>query len=179
LEANTQLLRSVRLDALISTSLRGSRIALETFSDSLGSPLIASTGPKPQARSRGGWLLAVVVSLSMTLIGQKWVAGASLYAPELWESREVLHNAILHNQLPDSASTWVSKGANGLNVRLLTVWAAEGLHRLTGMRVQRAYLWIESASLLACGLLLYAFLESYVGWQFALGGLLYWGPSCR
>ncbi len=117
----------------------------------------------------------MVVSLSMTLIGQKWVAGSSLYAPELWESREALHNAILHNQLPDSASTWVSKGANGLNVRLLTVWAAEGLHRLTGMRVQRAYLWIESTALLACGLLLYAFLESYAGWQFALGGLLYWG----
>lgn len=111
----------------------------------------------------------------MTLIGQKWVAGSTLYAPERWETREALHNAILHNQLPDSTGTWDSIGANGLNVRVLTVWAAEGLHRLAGVRVERAYLWIETVSLLICGLLLYAFLASYAGWQFALGGLLYWG----
>ena len=74
----------------------------------------------------------------MTLIGQKWVGGATLYAEELWAHREMMHGAILHNQLPDSARTWTSLGANGLNVRLLTVWAAEGLHRLTGMRIERS-----------------------------------------
>jgi hypothetical protein len=111
----------------------------------------------------------------MTLIGQKWVGGSTLYAPERWESREALHNAILRNQLRETATTWDSQGANGVNIRLLTVWAAEGLHRLTGMRVQRAYLWIESTALLASCLLLYAFLQAYAGWQFALGGLLYWG----
>ena len=111
----------------------------------------------------------------MTLIGQKWVGGATLYAEELWAHREMMHGAILHNQLPDSARTWTTLGANGLNVRLLTVWAAEGLHRLTGMRIERSYLWIETAALLACCLLLYAFLEPYTGWRFALGSLLYWG----
>jgi len=111
----------------------------------------------------------------MTLIGQKWVGGATLYEPELWPDREEMHDAILHNTLPDSAPTWNSIGANGLNVRLLTVWAAEGIHRITGQRVQRAYLLIETVALLACCLLLYAFLERYAGWPFALGSLLYWG----
>lgn len=111
----------------------------------------------------------------MTLIDQKWVGGNTLYAPERWDSREAMHNAILHNRLPDSASTWAAIGANGLNVRILTVWAAEGLHRLAGMRVERAYVWIESAALVACGLLLYAFLAPYAGLPFALGALLYWG----
>ena len=117
----------------------------------------------------------MVVSLSMTLIGQKWVGGATLYDPELWTDRETMHDAILNNTLPDSANSWNSIGANGLNVRLLTVWAAEGIHRITGQRVQRAYVLIETVSLLACCLLLYAFLEPYAGWPFALGSLLYWG----
>jgi hypothetical protein len=124
---------------------------------------------------RAVWLLALTLSVSITLTQQKWVGELSIYAPERWAIREVIHEAILHNRLPDSVTTWASLGANGANIRLLTVVAAEGVHRLTGMTVHRSYLAIETAALLLCCLLLFAFLEPYTGWAFALAGLLYWG----
>jgi hypothetical protein len=115
----------------------------------------------------------------ITLTQQKWVGGMSLYEPELWPVREMMHETILHNRLPDSVSTWTSIGANGLNIRLLTVWVAEGLHRLTGTSIQRSYLLIETIALLACCLLLYAFLEAYTGWRFALVSCCTWAACCR
>jgi hypothetical protein len=125
--------------------------------------------------SRTGWLLAIALSGSITLTEQKWVGGMSIYAPERLAVREMMHEAILHNRLPDSVSTWESVGANGLNIRLLTVWTAEALHRLTGTSIQRSYLLIETMALFGGCLLLYAFLEPYTGWPFALASLLYWG----
>lgn len=124
---------------------------------------------------RTGWLLAIALSGAITVTQQKWVGVSTIYKPELWTAREMLHESILKNRLPDTVSSWTSIGANGFNIRLLTVWAAEGLHRLTGLTVQRSYLWIETIALLACCLLLYAFLEPYTGWPFALASLLYWG----
>ena len=134
------------------------------------------TGTRSTARvRRNGWLLALMFSVSITLIGQKWVGDLTLYETSLQPVRELMHASILHNQLPDSVTTWRALGANGLNIRLLTVWSAEGLHELTGMPVHRSYRVIETFALLACCLLLYAFLEPLAGWQFALGSLLYWG----
>ena len=134
----------------------------------------ASMRPTGRGR-RVTWALAVALSLAVTLTEQKWVGGMSLYDPELRAARDRMHNAILNNELPDSARSWSSLGGNGLNIRLLTVWEAEGLHRVTGMSVQRSYQLIETLGLLACCLLLFAFLESYTSWPFALASLLYWG----
>ena len=124
---------------------------------------------------RGVWLVAITLSVSITLIQQKWVGGMSIYAPERWAVRETMHEAILHNRLPDSVKTWSTIGANGANIRRLTVLAAEAVHRITGMTVHRSYMAIETVALFVCCLLLFAFLEPYTGWPFALAGLLYWG----
>ena len=120
-------------------------------------------------------MLALALSVSITFTSQKWVGGTSIYAPELEEKREVMHTAILYNELPDSVESWSSLGSNGLNARVLTVWIAEGIHQVAGLPIHRSYLVLETAALLLCCLLLYAFLEPYTGWPFALGGLLYWG----
>jgi len=147
----------------------------------LNSPQATGTGVKPQTTrqvgrfNRAGWLIAIALSGSITLTEQVWVGGMSIYEPERWAVRDMMHESILHNRLPDSVKSWGAAGANGLNIRLLTVWTAEALHRSTGITVQRSYRWIETFALLSCCLLLYGFLESYADWRFALGGLLYWG----
>ncbi|HEX6315119.1 MAG TPA: hypothetical protein VFZ73_09685 [Gemmatimonadaceae bacterium] len=129
----------------------------------------------PRSTRRAGWFVAVLLAGSITLTQQKWVGGVTLYAPEHQARRDVIHQSILTNELPDSVRNWSSLGANGLSARLLVVMAAEGIHRATGSSLRRSYLFIETVALFACCLLLYAFLEQYAGIPFALAGLLYFG----
>jgi hypothetical protein len=124
---------------------------------------------------RAGWLLAVLLSGVLTLIEQKWVGGLTIYAPDRRAVREMLHETILTNQLPDSVSSWKAIGANGLGIRPLAVWTAEGIRRLTGWSIHRSYMLLETTGLFAATLLLCAFLQPITGWQFALASLLYWG----
>lgn len=134
-----------------------------------------ATNRRVAAKTRSVWILVIALSLSITLTQQKWVGGMSIYHPDLRADREMLHDAVLRNRLPDSVSTWREAGANGLNIRLLTVWAAEALHRHAGISVHRSYVFIETAALAAICLLLFAFLEPLTGWPFAMTSLLYWG----
>jgi hypothetical protein len=99
----------------------------------------------------------------------------SIYASSEQDKRQRMHAAVLHNTLPDGVGTWESLGANGSNVRVLTVWAAEAVRRLSGQSLQRAYFAVETAGVFACCLLLTAFLESRAGGPMALAGLLYFG----
>ena len=102
------------------------------------------------------WLLALAVSCCLTLTNQVWIGGMSIYAGNRVEQRLRLHAAILSNHLPEGVKTWTSLGANGFNIRVLTVWTAEGLHRLTGQSIERCYWVIETCALLRCCLLLFA-----------------------
>ena len=45
-------------------------------------------------------LLLVLLAGSLTLILQKWVGEATLYRPDLAERKQMLHESILHTQLP-------------------------------------------------------------------------------
>ena len=124
---------------------------------------------------RPAWLLAFAISCTITLTNQVWVGGLSIYANDSTATREALHRVILSNQLPPSAESWISIGANGANIRLLTVWTAEVLHRATSLSLSHCYRIIETSAVLGCCILLFAFLESCAGPVFALCGLLYFG----
>ena len=126
-------------------------------------------------RSRVAWVVAVLLSGVITLSGQAWVGRLTIYTPAMAEARVRMHHAVLTNTLPEGAPTWQSVGANGMNARPLTVWAAEGLRRLIGGEVTRAYLIIETAALFVCCLLLFAFIRATSGLGYAFVALLSFG----
>jgi len=117
----------------------------------------------------------MALSFSITLINQVWVGGLTIYSPNKAPQREQLHQIILSNRLPDGVQSWTTLGANGLNVRVLTVWTAEGLHRSTALSLDDSYWIIETGALFLCCVLLFSLLQSLAGPYFALGGLLYFG----
>jgi hypothetical protein len=128
-----------------------------------------------RAQRRALWLVAAGLSCSVTLTNQMWVGRMSIYASDQELKRERLHYAFLNNRLPDGVESWSSIGANGMNIRLLTVWTAEGLHRVTGLTLAHSYFLIETCALFLCCVLLFGFLESCAGTAFAFAGLLYFG----
>ena len=130
---------------------------------------------RQRTQRRALWLLAAALSCSVTLTNQMWVGRMSIYASDEEVKRERLHQIILSNRLPDGVESWSSIGANGLNIRLLTVWTAEGLRRVTGLTLARSYFIIETCGLFLCCMLLFGLLESCAGPAFALAGLLYFG----
>ncbi len=132
--------------------------------------------PKGERSGRWSlWLVAAGISGSITLTSQIWVGRMSIYGNDHDGKRERLHYALLNNRLPEGVQSWSSLGANGMNVRLLTVWTTEGLRRATGLSLAHSYALIETAGLFACCLLLFGFLDACAGAAFAFAGLLYFG----
>jgi hypothetical protein len=129
----------------------------------------------PVPRTLPFWLLALALSFSISMINQVWVGGLTIYSLDNAPKRERLHQIILSNRLPDGVQSWSSLGANGVNVRVLTVWTAEGLHRSTALSLEHSYWIIETGALFLCCVLLFALLQLLAGPYFALGGLLYFG----
>ena len=134
---------------------------------------------RQRAQRRALWLVAAGISCTMTLTNQMWVGRMSIYGTGQESRRERLHYAFLNNRLPNRVESWSSIGANGMNIRLLTVWTAEGLHRVTGLTLAHSYFLIETCALFLCCLLLFGFLESCAGTAFAFAGLLDFGSCFR
>jgi hypothetical protein len=144
----------------------------------LGVPQPSTLGrirSEPMPKRAAWWALAFVLSCTLTVTNQVWVGGYTIYAGEWAPERARLHQAILSNRLPDGFTSWTSIGANGSNVRVLVVWAAEGIHRATGQSLRRVYWAIETAGLLVCCCLLFALMMRCTGAEVALAGLLYFG----
>jgi len=118
-------------------------------------------------------LTLLLLIASLTLVLQRWVGDVTIYRPELAERRQLLHEAILHNRLPQGNATWTELGANDLNVRIATVYFAEWVHRATGFNVQKIYKSLDTIALFAALLLLFAYLRMTSKPSFALVGLLY------
>jgi hypothetical protein len=114
-------------------------------------------------------LLAAV----LTLVVQKWVGDVTIYRPELAERRQLLHEAILHNQIPEGFASWTELGANDDNVRIGTVYFAEWLHRAMGVSVLKTYKALDTLALFVGLLLLFAYLLQTNQPPYALVGLLY------
>lgn len=121
------------------------------------------------------WALAAALAGAITLTNQAWVGSRTIYAPEKEDARARLHTAILDNRLPDGVATWGQMGAESTNIRVLTIWAAEGVRRVTGASLHQAYLIVETAAVFVCAMLLFSLMKSCVGPAFGLIAILYLG----
>ena len=134
-----------------------------------------SEDPRRQRSSSVPLHLFVFVLVSvLTLANQVWVGGLTIYDASMREKREQAHQVLLENRLPEG-ETWSGRGANRTNIRVATVWVAEGLRRLTGQPLHRVYFVLDTAGLLAALLLSYWFLRMGGSLGFALGGTLFIG----
>jgi len=115
----------------------------------------------------------VLLCATLTLVLQEWVGDSTIYAERWVAAREEAHAALLHNRLPAGAPSWESVGMNGLNVRVGVVYLAEGIHRVSGIRVVHVYHLIDSAALFASFLLLFVLLARRAPASHALIGVLF------
>ncbi|MFH1612836.1 MAG: hypothetical protein ABIB46_03815 [bacterium] len=115
----------------------------------------------------------ILLAGSLTLILQKWVGSVTLYQPSFCGRKQVLHKAILYNLLPPGHTTWTELGANGVNIRIATVYFAEGIHRVTNFNILTIYKWIDTIAIFASFLLLFAYLRKTSSLSYSLIGLLY------
>ena len=154
-----------------------------------GTPVIASdaadraatltrdvaAGARP-ARSRRALQLAALLGLSaaITLTTQVWVGGATVYSPELKDRRERLHQIILENRA-QSPGEKRALGVNTTNIRIGTVYAAEAIHRATGLSISRVYRVMDTVALFAALPLVFWLFRRMTSREYALLAMLYVG----
>src|SRR5688572_3378853 len=102
---------------------------------------------------------------------QSWVGRATIYRPELVPRIENAHEAILHNRVPDGAS-WSKHGLNSTNIRVGSVFLAEGITRVSGLSVPTAYRLLDTVALFATLVLLLVFLGRVVPAPYAVIGAM-------
>jgi hypothetical protein len=115
-------------------------------------------------------LLWVVGTITVAL--QSYVGDASVYSTSFEQKREELHRAILVNQPPGGGS-WAAVGGSTLNIRVGTVYLAEGIHRATGVPVNKVYRTIDTIFLFAALLGFFLFLKLWLSNAYSVIGLLY------
>lgn len=118
--------------------------------------------------------IAVVVSFVITIVITKWVGDVTVFSEPLSAGRQMLHEAILANQLPDG-QTWSDLGANGTNVRILTVWVAEQIHRNASLPLATTYRLIDVACLFLALMITWVGLQRWCSAEWAVVGLLLLG----
>jgi hypothetical protein len=107
------------------------------------------------------------------MVLQVWVGSFTIYQANPDRARALLlHEAILHNQLPQGV-TWADLGAQGTNVRRFAVELADAVHRVTGLRVLVVYQLIDSVCLFLTFILLFVFLRTWLEDVYCVIGILY------
>lgn len=106
-----------------------------------------------------------------TLIMQQWIGSATIYKAELAPRIEATHQAIVDNRVP-TGERWDALGLNTTNIRVGTVFLAEGIHRATGLAIPKVYRHLDTIMLFASLLLLVAFLGRLGPPEYALLGAL-------
>jgi hypothetical protein len=86
-----------------------------------------------------------------------------------------MYQAILRNRLPPGVPTWDAVGANGTNIRVLPLWAAELLHNLTGESLDRCVLLLAVGALFVDVVLLVVLLHQWFDPPLVMAGVLYFG----
>jgi hypothetical protein len=115
-------------------------------------------------------LIALIGSITIGL--QWWVGDATIYSKELEGKRELMHSAILTNVAPQNGS-WADIGAASLNIRIGTIYLAEGLRKVTGAPVTVVYKSIDTVFLFCCMIGLFFYLRRWLPDPYCLIGLLY------
>ena len=117
-------------------------------------------------------IMLCLFTLLATVLLQRWVGALTVYAQDVEGKRLQLHSAILANQ-PPAGQTWESLGARNTNTRVATVWLAEGMHRILGLPVLKAYFVIDTVSLWVSLLLLFYLLRQWFEPLYCVIGVSY------
>lgn len=118
-------------------------------------------------------LLLVILCAMIALVQTFYVGSQSIYSANVVEKREMMHYAILNNQPPEGG--WYRSGAHSLNVRILSVYAAEAVSNLSGLSLHAVYMLFDIASLFMTLLLLSIFLGKWYVTEYQLIAVLYVG----
>jgi hypothetical protein len=97
--------------------------------------------------------ITVAWAASITFTMQFWVGRSTIYRPELNDRIADAHEAILHNRVPDGSS-WTTYGLNSTNIRVGSVFIAEGISRVSGWSAPTAYRMLDTLALFATLVLL-------------------------
>lgn len=114
-------------------------------------------------------IITIGWAASVTLTMQSWVGGATIYRPELGTRIETAHEAILHNRVP-GGGTWTASGLNSTNIRVGSVFLAEGISRVSGWSVPTAYRMLDTMALFATLILLLVLLGRVASPPYAIIG---------
>jgi hypothetical protein len=115
-------------------------------------------------------LLWVVGTITVAL--QAYVGDVTVYSEGLEQKRIETHRAILANEPPGGGS-WAAVGRSTANIRVGTVYLAEGIHRATGVPVTEVYRQLDTFCLFAALVGLFFYLRLWVTDTYCLIGLLY------
>lgn len=117
-------------------------------------------------------VMACALAASITITMQAWIGSATIYSAQVADRRAEMHAYVLHNQLPPGVS-WSELGANSSNIRVATVYFAEGVHRATGADVATIYRYLDTLALWASLLLLLVYLKPTTPPTYRVIGLLW------
>ncbi len=134
-----------------------------------------ATSTAPHARGlwvRRGLLFLFIATI--TLISQLWVGASTVYSEQYEQRRLDSHQVTLDNKLP-AGTTWRSRGANGTNIRVVSVFAAEWMHQVAHISVLKAYRLIDTVSLFSTLLLLFVYLRRWFDNLYSLVGVFFVG----
>ena len=134
-------------------------------------PLVDHPVQKSSAFAVRAVLLLAAFAAVATLSLQAWLGPATIYSLELEPKRMALHQAILTNTPPPSG--WAAVGAASLNIRVTAVYAAEVVHNLSGLSVNRAYWLLDTVFLFAVIFSLPIYLRRWLEPTWCLVGVLY------
>lgn len=115
--------------------------------------------------------LLVFVSACATVAAQWWIGDATIYSDDLADKRAHLHASILHNQAP--GPSWDAVGAMGTNIRVLAVFVAEAVMRVSGLDLGRTYKLLDSLYLFASSIALVFYLRRWLPPVYCAIGMLY------
>jgi hypothetical protein len=109
---------------------------------------------------------------SITIGMQTAVGMNTIYAPHYQAQREALHLGILANTAPGGGS-WDGIGASSLNLRIGTVYLAEGIRVLSGLTIHKVYFLLDSAFLFLGLGGLFFYLKKWLPEAYCLIGVLF------
>ncbi len=120
-------------------------------------------------------VLLVVLAYVLTMTGQFWLGYRQVYTAHP-EAAEVMHRAILENH-PPPGKTWQDIGANGTNLRRVSIELAEVVRKASGLPLFAVYFALDTVFFFCTVLLLGVYLSRWLAPPWVALGLLYYGMT--
>jgi len=117
------------------------------------------------------YTLLILLCGAISIIQSDHVGDLHLYSPILQNSRLSSHAAILHNK--PVGHNWGERGDNGVNVRVLTIYTVEYLHRTFDIPHLRIYKFVDMLSIFIFLYLLFFFIRMQLSIELCLISVLF------